>query len=114
MADQVFPVHRDDRGELVVVEGADVGFPIRRVFTVSGVDGGGSRGGHRADCTELLVLVAGTVTVRLRRAGQLVAHALGKPGDSITIEAMEHVDYDLGGDGSVIMVLCEEPYRRQR
>lgn len=112
MPERAFPVHTDARGRLMVVEGADVGFDVRRVFTVTGVDGGGPRGGHDADCTELLVLVAGTACVRLRREGTTTReHVLGEAGESVTVRVGDHVDYDLGGAGSVLLVLCDAPYR---
>jgi len=112
MADGAFPVHRDDRGELVVVEGDGLGFDIRRVFTVSGTDGGGARGGHVAGCTELVVLVTGSAHVRVRRPGQPPTHhLLDEPGRAVTLRPEDHVEYDLDGAGSVIVVLCDEPYR---
>lgn len=111
MSARVFPVHRDERGELVVVEGGDLDFAVRRVFTVAGVDGGGTRGGHRARCTELLVLVTGSAAVRVRRPGRdETSHRLDTPGQSVTVGAADHVAYDLGGAGSVLLVLCDAPY----
>ena len=111
MSERVFPVHRDPRGELVVVEGEDVGFAVRRVFTVSGLDGGGTRGGHLAGCTELLVLVTGSAAIRVRRAGETErSWLLDAPGQSVTIREKDHVEYDLGGAGSVLLVLCDAPY----
>lgn len=107
-----FPVHADERGRLVVVEGEDVGFDVRRVFAVTGVDGGGPRGGHEADCTELLVLVAGTVRVRLSSAGgDATERLMESAGDALTVHPGDHVDYDLGGAASVLLVLCDAPYR---
>ncbi|KQV77523.1 hypothetical protein ASC64_01360 [Nocardioides sp. Root122] len=112
MAERTFPVHRDDRGELLVVEGDELEFPIRRVFTVVGRAGGAPRGGHRATCTELIVLVCGSATVTLGRAGTPDAvRVLEKPGDSVTIASGDHVDYQLDGAHSVVAVLCDEPYR---
>jgi hypothetical protein len=112
VAERTFPVHRDDRGELLVVEGDELDFPVRRLFTVVGREGGGPRGGHRATCTELLVLVCGSATVRLGRLGGTAeVHVLEKPGDSVTIASGDHVDYQLDGPRSVVAVLCDEPYR---
>ncbi len=112
MAEQVFPTFRDDRGELVVMEGEDVGFDVARVFTVTGVDGGGPRGGHHASCIELLVLVAGRVVVTLGHDGAPDSvHDLSRPGEALTIHPGTHVDYRLDGAHSVIVVLCDAPYR---
>ena len=115
MAEQDFPVHRDARGELVVMERTDIGFDVARVFTVTGTDGGGPRGGHRATCLELLVLVAGRVVVTLGRDGAPDdEHDLRHPGASVTIDRGTHVDYELDGTGSVIVVLCDAPYSSPR
>jgi glyoxylate utilization-related uncharacterized protein len=52
-------------GYLVPIEDADLGFPIRRVFFISGMEQGGMRGyhGHRETTTQCLVCVQGSVTV---------------------------------------------------
>ena len=109
-----FPVHRDDRGELVVVEGADLDFPVRRVFTVTGADGAAPRGGHRADCTELVVLVTGSVTLTIGTDRGPQSHALTTPGESVAITEGQHVDYQLGGSHSSIVVLCDQPFAERR
>lgn len=115
MTDHSFPVHRDERGELIVVEGAEVPFPVQRVFTVSGADGAPSRGGHLTGCTELVVLVSGSAAFTVRRPGEGErVHHLEKAGQSLIIGAEDHLDYELGGSGSVIMVLCDASYRRER
>ena len=105
-----FPAHRDERGELVVVEAAELDFPVRRVFTVVGAEGGPPRGGHRAACTELVVLVSGSATLTLRTRRGTDHHVLTMPGDSVTITAGERVDYQLDGSHSVIVVLCDQPF----
>jgi mannose-6-phosphate isomerase-like protein (cupin superfamily) len=112
VADRQFPVHRDDRGSLVAVEGGELDFDVARVFTVTGADGGGPRGGHRATCIELLVLVTGRAVVTLDSDDEPVSvHELTEPGSSVTIDRGSHVDYELDGSRSVIVVLCDEPYR---
>lgn len=52
-------------GYLVPIEDADLGFPIRRVFFISGMEEEGRRGyhGHRETTTQCLVCVQGTVEV---------------------------------------------------
>lgn len=109
-----FPAHRDERGELIVVEGADLDFPVRRVFTVTGADGGAPRGGHRADCTELVVLVAGSVTLTIGTGAGSERHALTTPGEAVTVTAGDRVDYQLDGSRSAIVVLCDEPFGERR
>jgi hypothetical protein len=52
-------------GYLVPLEDTDVGFPIRRVFYISGLPQGGSRGyhGHRETTTQCLICLTGQVEV---------------------------------------------------
>ena len=61
-----FPQHGDDRGHLVVLEGAkDIPFEIKRVFYMYGSDENVMRGSHANRRTEfVLINVAGTSKVR--------------------------------------------------
>lgn len=105
----VFPVHTDARGTLLAVEGADVGFPVQRVFTVQGNAEGLPRGGHQAGCRELLVLVRGRVTGSVRGQGRDVVFDLATAGDSFQVGPTDFIDYSLDAD-SVLLVLCDRPY----
>lgn len=106
---EVFPVHTDRRGTLLAVEGADVGFPVKRVFTVRGTAEQAPRGGHAPGCHELLVLVSGRVTGSVRRAGTEVAFDLSATGESVRVSPTDLVAYALDAD-SVLLVLCDQPY----
>lgn len=76
---------------------------------------GAPRGGHRADCTEVVVLVVGSATIDVRRPESgATQHRLERPGRSVTLHAGDHVDDTLGGAGSVVMVLCDAPYQGER
>lgn len=111
MTEARFPLHSDSRGDLVVVEGSDVGFDVRRVFTVSGVQGGSTRGGHRPGCRELIVLASGSADVSVDRAdGDATRHQLVEPGQGVHVWPSDRLTYDLHGSESVIMVLCDAPY----
>lgn len=106
---ELFPVHTDARGTLVAVEGADVGFPIQRVFVVRGTEPSLPRGGHAPRCRELLVLVSGRVTGSVRNADGEVAFDLTAAGQSVRVEPTDLVDYALDAV-SVLLVLCDRPY----
>jgi hypothetical protein len=108
-AEEHFPVHADPRGELLAVEGADVGFPVARVFTVRGSAERLPRGGHTADCRELLVLVSGRAQGTVLRAGSQVAFDLASPGDAFRVAPSDFIDYTLDAD-SVLLVLCDRPF----
>lgn len=105
-----FPVHTDARGELLAVEGADVGFRIERVFTVRGTAEKLPRGGHTPACRELLVLVAGAVSGTVHReSGELVDFDLTLTGESVRIAPRDLIRYTLDTD-SVLLVLCDRPF----
>ena len=106
---EVFPVHTDARGTLIAVEGADVGFPIQRVFVVRGTEPSLPRGGHAPECRELLVLVSGRVTGFVRNAGGEVAFDLTAAGQSVRVDPTDFVDYALDA-ASVLLVVCDQPY----
>jgi hypothetical protein len=106
-----FPVHEDARGTLLAVEGADLGFEIRRVFAVTGVDDVLPRGGHVSGCVQVLVLVSGRATVVRRPLhGDASTHHLEAPGQSVRLDPTDHVDYTLDGPGSVLLVLSDRAY----
>lgn len=109
MAECSFPVHRDPRGALLAVEGADLGFPLARVFTVQGTPERLPRGGHVADCREVLVLVSGTVTGTIGPA----PFALRTAGDSVQVSPGERIDFRLD-EHSVLLVLCDQPFEARR
>ena len=106
---ETFPVHLDPRGMLIAVEGADVGFPIQRVFVVRGTEPSLRRGGHAPQCRELLVLVSGRVTGSIRSTGGEVAFDLTAAGQSVRVEPTDFVDYALDA-ASVLLVVCDQPY----
>lgn len=113
MTEVRFPLNSDARGDLVAIEGADVGFAIKRVFTVTGAVGGSTRGGHFAECHELIVLVSGRAQLRVRRSQQVTTHDLSQPGEGVHIGPDDFIDYDLAGRDSVVMVLCDAPYEER-
>lgn len=104
-----FPVHTDARGDLLAVEGADVGFPVARVFTVRGGAERLPRGGHTADCREVLVLVSGRAHGTVLRAGSRLTFDLASPGEAFRVVPTDFIDYELDA-GSVLLVLCDQPF----
>jgi hypothetical protein len=105
-----FPAHVDGRGTLVPIELDEVDFQVRRVFTVTGVAGGSTRGDHVTDCRELIVLVSGEIEVTTGSADSWRRVTLDRPGASIELEAGLFVRYRLRDDRSVILVLTDESY----
>jgi hypothetical protein len=107
------PSHGDASGSLVPIEpGAGVPFTVRRVFTVTGTIAGQDRGGHaNANTTELLVCLAGRVTVRLSDGVRDAQWTLDDPRVALLIEPMLWVDLEIKSDATVLMALCDTTWR---
>jgi hypothetical protein len=105
------PVHPDDRGLLIPVELGDLGFPIERVFVVTGSTGV-VRGDHLVPCRQVLLLVSGTVTVTVGPDSDSHVETLNAPGDAVELTTGEYVRYRLADAASTLVVFAEKPYRR--
>lgn len=102
-----YAAHDDGRGVLVALELGEAPFPVRRVFTVTGVDGGADRGGHASSCREAVVLAGGRAEIEVDG----VVTMLDEPGRGVLVEAGQFVRYRLPDDRSVVVVLADEAYR---
>ena len=103
----------DERGKLVVVEGArDIPFDIQRVFYIYGSDSEVVRGQHANKKTQfVLINVAGTSKVRVDDGkGNEAVFSLNRPHTGIYLPTMVWKDmYDFSDD-SVLLVLASEHY----
>ena len=82
------------------LEFADVGFVVRRVFTVVGPPGGARRGDHALTCRELIVLVAGAAEIQVAEAGGEVGRTfvLDRPGAALDVAPPGWLSYTLRDD----------------
>lgn len=105
-----FLTRADARGRLSVVEGAEVPFPIRRVFFVADVVAGGERGGHaHRELHQFIVCQTGSLTVAVDDGREAVNVVL-KPGEGLHIPPMLWaVEKDFAA-GTVYLVLASHPY----
>ncbi len=104
------PVFHDDRGRLIPMEFAAIPFAPQRCFFVAAPGRTAERGGHRADCRQLLVLLRGTVTVRLHGDDGATEHRLTEPGAGALIEPTQFVHYTLETPDAEVLVLADRPY----
>ncbi len=110
------PTFVDARGTLVVIEFDEVPFTVRRMFAVTGPEHGATRGAtrgnHRVNCSELIVLVSGSVTIRVGGDGDSLDPGifLETPGAALKVPEGAFLQYDLPDAGSSIVVLAERPY----
>lgn len=102
----------DERGKLVVVEGArDIPFEIKRVFYIYGSDSEVVRGQHANRESEfVLINVGGTSKVRIDNGYSEVVIELDKPMMGLYIPTMVWKDmYDFSED-SILLVLASTHY----
>ena len=108
-----FPQHGDERGHLVIVEGAqDVPFEIKRAFYIYGSDHDVIRGQHANKQTEfVLINVAGKSKVKVKDGeGNEAIYCLNRPHTGIYLPTMVWKEmYDFSDD-SVLLVLASEHY----
>lgn len=106
----VLPVFDDDRGRLIPVDFRALPFSPQRCFFVAAPGRAAERGGHRADCRQVMVLLRGAVTVRLSTDGEATEHRLEEPGAGALIEATQFVNYLLETPDTEVLVLADQPY----
>ena len=102
----------DERGKLVVVEGAmDIPFEIKRVFYIYGSDSEVVRGQHANRESEfVLINVGGTSKVRIDNGHSEAVIELNKPMMGLYIPTMVWKDmYDFSED-SILLVLASTHY----
>lgn len=103
----------DERGNLVVIEGAgwDIPFDIKRVFYIYDSDSTVIRGQHANRETEfLLVNVSGSSKVRVDNGLETAVIELNQPGMGLYLSPMIWKDmYDFSTN-SILLVLCSRHY----
>ena len=113
---KTFPLHGDDRGHLVVVEGMkDIPFEIKRLFYIYGSDRAVVRGCHANRKSRfVLINVAGTSKVKAKDGlGNEKIVSLDKPNIGVYLPTMVWKDmYDFSED-SVLLVLASTHYDPQ-
>ena len=108
-----FPQRGDERGHLVIVEGAkDIPFDIKRIFYIYGSDSEVVRGQHANRQSEFVYInVAGQSKIRVRDGkGNEAIFPLNRPHVGIYLPKMIWKDmYDFSPD-SVLLVLSDKHY----
>jgi len=107
-----FPQLGDDRGRLVVIEGAqDISFDIKRVFYIYGSDPDVVRGMHANRRTEfVLINVSGTSKVMVDYGGEKEIFHLDRAHTGVYLPKMVWKEmFDFSPD-SVLLVLASEHY----
>jgi dTDP-4-dehydrorhamnose 3,5-epimerase-like enzyme len=106
------PRFADCRGELVVFEeGAAVPFDIKRAFVTYHVPHWETRGQHaHKRCQQLLVALAGAVTVKTTVDGHDDMFELNGPRRALYVPAGVYVEMSNWMQGAMLLVLASERY----
>jgi len=105
-----FQNHADARGGLVVAEGAALPFAVRRVYWLHHLPGT-PRGGHAHwRLRQVMVPLAGAMTVHLIGPGGRSEHRLDDPSRGLLIGPMTWRVMDRIEPGTACMVMASAPY----
>jgi hypothetical protein len=100
----------DARGTLVPLEFDGLPFSPRRVFTVSGVPEGEVRGGHaNVNGRQILLCLAGRVSVELRHGGEVANVELTGPSSGVLLAEGVWASQRYGPD-ALLLVLVSRAY----
>lgn len=104
-------VRRDARGRLLPVELSEISFPVRRVFTVTGVPRGQTRGGHaHRTCWQALFCITGAVAVTVTGPKHEGTIRLDDQAPGLVIPPMYWASQTYLEAESGLLVLASEPY----
>ena len=108
------PVHADFRGALVPFEFDDLPFDPQRVFVISGVPRGTTRGEHaHRSAQQLLYCPAGTVTVDVRTREATATMRLEHHDRALHVEPGVWTSQTFELAESVLVVFSSERYDRE-
>ena len=104
---------RGDDGMISVAEiGKHFEFPVRRVFTITDVPMGATRGGHaHREVSQLLVCLAGAIDVTIDDGSRTWSVALDRPDKGLLIPVWVWASQSYTVPGSILVVLCDQEYR---
>jgi len=107
------PISAPNRpGELVPVElGRDVPFPVRRLYTITGVPAGETRGCHAHRKTrQAIFCLRGEIEILLESREGREKVLLDSPARGLLLEPMAWHEVTCLSEGCVILVLASTPY----
>ena len=104
------PYHKENNGDLVVVEGEIIPFSIKRVFNVR-QQKGDIRGRHaHLHCSQLLICTNGAVEVKCDDSRTTEIYVLDKPNFGLFIPPGIWADQKYIENNTILTVLCDRPF----
>lgn len=111
------PCHSDARGRLYPLDLRGLaGFDASRLFIITVPDDptGIRRAGHANSTPEVLIVMAGRVTVDLDSGADLVTQVLDRPGIALLVGPGVLIHLREFAPGTVLLGLAETPYAESR
>ena len=107
-----FKIHGDERGHLVVLEnGHNVPFDVKRVFYIYGTQPGIARGFHaHKKSKQLLIAVSGSVEIHCEMNGEKSVHVLDRPDKGLYVEGLVWHTMENFSPDCVLAVLADDYY----
>lgn len=103
------PKIQDVRGNLSVIEGDVIPFPMKRVYYLYDVPSGAERGGHSHKVQqEFLVALSGSFTVVLTDGKDKISVTLNKPNEGLWIPNGIWRELENFSSGSVCLVVASD------
>jgi dTDP-4-dehydrorhamnose 3,5-epimerase-like enzyme len=104
-------LHVDERGTLTAIDLAALPFTVQRMFVVTGVPAGTTRGGHsHRRGIQALLCLGGCIEVELRRDEHSETVELRPDGLGLLVRAGVWSQQRYVADASELLVLASEPY----
>ena len=101
----------DERGMLTFVEGCTLPFEIKRMFWITSVPEGKTRGGHaHAVCSEAVFAVSGSFCIHLSDGENNVALKISSPNEGVLVPAGIWCDLKEFSEDCVCVVAASHPY----
>lgn len=104
--------HADKRGRITIIEGdLNVPFPIKRLYYLTDIAGGATRGAHaHRKLEQVMVAVAGSFDVYLNDGRNQWVHRLDRPDVGLYIGTYLWHEIRNCSPGAVCLMLASMPY----
>lgn len=101
----------DERGVLTFVEGRALPFAVKRMFWITSVPEGRTRGGHaHKTCSEVVFAVSGSFCIHLSDGENQADFKISSPGEGIVVPAGVWCDLSEFSAGCVCVAVASEAY----
>lgn len=101
----------DSRGVLTFVEGGSLPFEIKRMFWITNVPEGKTRGGHaHVSCSEAVFAVQGAFSIYLSNGGTQITKRISSPGEGVVVPSGVWCNLKDFTADCVCVVAASQPY----